>query len=203
MAPVRADMNLLREVLARTRAVRTPAAPGIGSYARALAAAFGRWLSRTLRVRSELTDQVALAVNVAAVALLATALSILAVWLWRRLTARRSSTGAPTERAAWRSAPEPASETRDRSLWRRRIDELLSAGDLAGALEALWWWFAASLDFDGAVDPSWTTRELLRRARRPELAPAAAALDVLMYGPRVPSSADVTSCVGRLEEILA
>ena len=199
----RADMNLLREVLARTRVVRTPAGPHLGSYFQALLTALFRWIFRAFHARPELTDQVALAVNVAALALLATALSILAIWLWRRLVVRRSAPAAARPLADWRTAPDRSPERWDRSRWRKRIDELLSAGNLTGALEAVWWWFATSLDPEGSIDSSWTTRELLRRAGRPELSRAATALDVLMYGRAVPLPSEVSACVGRLEKDLA
>ena len=203
LAPGRADLNVLREVFARTQAARTASGPRLGSYLQALAAALVRWIAHALRTRPELSESIAAAVNVAAVALLAAVLSVLAIWLWRRLAPRRSAPAGAEPPSEWRSSADSATATWDRSRWRSRIDELLSEGDLAGALEAVWWWFAASLDLDGAIDTSWTTRELLRRAGRPELSRAATSLDVLMYGRRVPSPADVVSCVGRLEEILA
>ncbi|HKD18458.1 MAG TPA: hypothetical protein VKG23_11375 [Thermoanaerobaculia bacterium] len=203
LAPGRADPGVLREVLAQARVVQTPAGPRLGSYFAALAAALVRWIARAFHTRPELSESIALAVSVTALALLAAALSVLAIWLWRRLAARRSAPAAAESPSEWQTAPDPASARGDRSRWRSRIDELLSAGDVAGALEAVWWWFASSLDLDGAIDGSWTTRELLRRAGRPELSPSASTLDLLMYGRRVPSPADVVSCVGRLEKILA
>lgn len=201
-APGRADLGVLHEVLTRTRVVRAPAGPHLGSYIQALAGALARWISRAFRMRPDLSGDIALAVDVAALGLLAAALSALAIGLWRRLAPRRTPPAAALS-SEWQTVDRPASARWDRSRWRRRIDERLSSGDIAGALEAVWWWFATSLDLEGVIDASWTTRELLRRAGRPELSRAAAALDVLMYGRRAPSPAEVVSCMGRLEEILA
>ena len=75
----------------------------------------------------------------------------------------------------------------------------LEGGDVAGALEALWWWLAASVTLNAAIDESWTTRELLVRARRPELLRAGSGLDALMYGRSSPSAADVGACLARFE----
>lgn len=203
LAPSRADLDVLHDVLTRTRVMATPAGPTFASYVQALAGGLARWISRALRTRPDLSEDLALAVEVAALALIAAALSALAIWLWRRLAARRNLPAAEGPRTEWQTAPRTGTGTWDRSRWRSRIDDLLSSGDLAGALEAVWWWFATSLDLDGVIDTSWTTRELLRRAGRPELSRAAVVLDVLLYGRRVPSRAEVVSCVGRLEEILA
>jgi hypothetical protein len=51
----------------------------------------------------------------------------------------------------------------------------------------------------GPVDPSWTSRELLVRAGRPDLGPWAAALDRMTYGPRRPAAGDLRELVDALE----
>jgi hypothetical protein len=201
-APHRADMDLLRGVLERTRVVRSPSGPRIGSYLEALAAALMRWIGRLLG-RGRFADDVVLAVKIAALAIVAAAAAFLAVSVWRWIGARRRAGPIAIPRLDWRTEGRAGLAALDRDAWRTRLDERLAAGDLAGALEALWWWFAASLELEGDVDPSWTTRELLRRARRPELSGAASDLDVLMYGPRAPAPVDVAACLASLERRLA
>lgn len=201
-APHAADLETLRGVLERTRVVRTPSGPRLGSYVEALGAAFVRWIGRLLG-SGRFGDRVVLAVQIAALAIVATVASFLAVSLWRWIRSQRGSGAAAPPRLDWRTEGRADAVVLDRAQWKARLEQRLAAGDLAGALEALWWWFAASLEFDGAVDPSWTTRELLRRARRPELSAAAASLDLLMYGPRSPAPGDVTACLASLERSLA
>jgi hypothetical protein len=207
-APVRefaahsADLGVLRGVLERTRVVRTPAGPRLGGYFEALAAAFARWLGRLFE-SAALGDGVAIAGEIAALAIVAGAVCFFAVSLWRWIGARRRAGAAAVPRLDWRTEDRAGAAALDRAAWRRLLEERLASGDLAGGLEALWWWFAAALDLDGGVDPSWTTRELLRRARRPGLSGAAAALDVLMYGPRIPTPDDVARCLATLERSLA
>lgn len=197
-----ADLDLLRGVLARTQVVRTPSGPRLGGYFEALAAAFARWLGRLFGA-TRLGDGAKLGVEIAALAIAAAAACFLAVSLWRWIGARRRPGTVAVPRLDWSTEGAAAADSLDRVAWRRRLEERLAAGDLAGALEALWWWFATALELGVAVDPSWTTRELLRRARRPGLSEAAAALDVLMYGPRAATRDDVARTLATLERSLA
>jgi hypothetical protein len=105
-------------------------------------------------------------------------------------------------RLGWTEIPEGVPLLCDRRAWKAEIEARLASGDVAGALEAFWWWLASSLSLESAVDASWTTRELLAKARRRELLGLGARLDVLMYGPRIPSSDDVIACLARFEENL-
>ena len=57
---------------------------------------------------------------------------------------------------------------RGRKAWTLRLEALLAAGDVAGALAALRWWLACGIAA-GEVDESWTTRELLERCGRTDL----------------------------------
>ena len=119
----------------------------------------------------------------------------------RRVRGFGGARGPAAPRPDWAEA-DGRSPAPDRSAWRRQIESRLEGGDVAGALEALWWWLAASLTVNEAIDESWTTRELLVRARRPELLRAGFGLDALMYGRTSPSVADVGACLERLEKEL-
>jgi hypothetical protein len=70
------------------------------------------------------------------------------------------------------------------------------------ALEAVWWWLAVST-MSREVDASWTSRELLEAAGRPDLRPLARDLDRMAYGPTRPSPGDVRQLVSGLEVGLA
>jgi hypothetical protein len=82
------------------------------------------------------------------------------------------------------------------------LDARLAAGDVAAALEALWWWFARSAS-TADVDPSWTSRELLAHCGRHDLTPLALGLDRLLYGPARPGSVELRTFIARAEAGLA
>jgi hypothetical protein len=196
-----ADPELVRRVLTETGVVREPSGPSLVGYVSAWGEAIARWISDFFSARPELAEGIVSAMELIAIGVVATAAVLLIAIVLRR--ASRSRTGAPPPPDAWSRIPEPVSAALDRDAWRRELDARLSRGDITGALEALWWWLAASLTLGVPVDPSWTTRELLVNARRPELIGTSAALDGLMYGRGVPSSADVRTCLARFEERLA
>jgi hypothetical protein len=54
----------------------------------------------------------------------------------------------------------------------------------------------------GRPDPSWTTRELVSRAKRSELTPVARDLDRLAYGRAAPGVRDVRALAAALEGML-
>ncbi len=86
--------------------------------------------------------------------------------------------------------------------WLAELERRLAAGDMAGALEAAWWWLARSLAAE-RVDPAWTSRELLDRARlgrsrRQRLLPAVRQLDTLAYGPKAPRPSEIRAFVDHL-----
>ena len=195
-----ADSDLVRRILAETGVVREPARPSVGGYVSAWAEAIARWISDFFSARPELAEGIVSAMELVAIGVVATAAALLIAIVLRRASRRKTS--APGPPAAWSRIPEPAPASLDRAAWRGELDARLSRGDVAGALEALWWWLAASLGMDVAVDPSWTTRELLLKARRPELLGSSARLDVLMYGRGAPSERDVRTCLARFEEVL-
>jgi len=133
-------------------------------------------------------------------ALLALAGAALVVWLLRFVldafrAGRRRAVTEPEDLALEAGARAHAVAA---AAWRRRLAEHLAAGRIPEALEAVWWWLARSIAAERA-DPAWTSRELVARAGRPELAPAVATLDVLLYGPRRPAVPEVEAFVHTLE----
>lgn len=196
-----ADEGLLRRVLVETHVVRQPSGPDLADYFGALAHAFMRWVKGLFSARPSLAENLTLTVEIFAVAAVGLGLGLLAVALLRRVRASARPGGPAVPRLGWKEGDGQAPAL-DRSAWRREIQARLERGDVAGSLEALWWWLAASLTVDEAIDESWTTRELLVHARRPELARAGFGLDALMYGRTSPSPADVGACLARFEEKL-
>jgi hypothetical protein len=97
------------------------------------------------------------------------------------------------------SRPTPAA--RDAAAWRAAIERRLARGELGPALEALWWWFALSVAAE--VPSSCTSRELVARSGRADLAAPARELDRLLYGPRRPRAEDVRAMALRLSPLLA
>ncbi len=196
-----ADPDLVRRVLSETGVVREPSGPSLVGYVSAWGEALARWISDFFSARPELAQGIVTAMELVAIGVVAAAAVLLMVLLVRKLTRRRPAT--PRDSPAWSRIAEPsAAAALDRSAWRSEFEARLARGDVAGALEALWWWLAASLAPGSPVDASWTTRELLTRARRPELLGLSAALDVLMYGRTVPTPGDLRSCHARFEEVL-
>jgi len=195
-----ADMDLVERVLTESAVDRTVEAAGWGGYFQALAAAIGeslaRWLAGFPSLRPVLTTLGPVAIVLVALVLL----WVLYAWLRGVMAARRR------RGLAQPAAPSVGSDVsvlpqRDRAAWRAQIDERLARGDVAGALEALWWWFARSVSA-APVDPAWTNHELLARSRRSDLAPFARALDRLLYGPDRPRVEELRSFLGRLEKAL-
>ncbi|MEM9555496.1 MAG: hypothetical protein AAGC60_14665 [Acidobacteriota bacterium] len=103
------------------------------------------------------------------------AVTLLTVKIWR---ARRTAPAVDVEIERPSMAPE-----RDASAWDATLRARLAAGDLHGALEALWWWLAGRLGAARA-DASWTARELVTRSGRRDLLPWVQRFDRLAYGTR-------------------
>ncbi len=197
-----ADAELVRRILTGTGVVREPSRPSLAGYVSAWGEAIARWIADFFSARPELAEGIVTAMELVAIGVVATAAALLIVVLLRR--ASRLKPASPPPPPGWSRIPEPAPPAAlDRTAWKSELEARLARGDVAGALEALWWWLAASLSLGVPVDPSWTTRELLVKARRPELMGTSAALDVLMYGRGIPSPADVRACLARFEERLA
>ncbi len=196
-----ADEDLLTRVLTETHVARSPARPALTAWLGTLVEAALRRVGVFAERMGLGTGLIEAAERIAIVLLLLAAVAVVLVAV-RRVSAWRMRARPAPPVPAWE---EVTRETRpdDSREWRRRIEERLARGDVPGALEAVWWWLALSLAPQSGVDASWTTRELLQRAHRPELLPVGAGLDVLMYGRRSPSREDVRVCLARLEERLA
>lgn len=115
-----------------------------------------------------------------------------------RRRGRRKTEPVP---AAAADAAKAAARGLDPAAWRERLDAYLGSGDVASALDALWWWLATSVVHE-PVDPSWTTRELLARAERADLGGFSVALDRLAYAASRPQAADVRAFADRLQAAL-
>lgn len=197
-----ADAKLLERVLAETRVARTPSRPSVISWFGALAEALVRWLGDLFSQRAGLATGLVDAAEILAISILALAAVLLLLSIARRVRALRERRGASVPSLEWREVA-PDAQAADALEWRRRLEARLARGDIPGALEALWWWLAVSLSPAAGVDASWTTRELLQKARRPELLPMGSGLDVLLYGPVRPSPAQIRACLARFEKRLA
>lgn len=132
-------------------------------------------------------------VIVGAVLLLALALLSRLVERWRR-SAPADERVVDVETVA----PELAWNA---SQWRHELEERMRRGEVAASLEAAWWWLARSLA-GPRVDESWTSRELVTRLGRRDLAPHLATLDGMCFGTRKPEIHEVQAFVERVETAL-
>lgn len=190
-----ADHELLRRLLEQERIAGTSPGPDWSDYLVNLARAALSALERLLSPLAGLGLPMETIATVLLVLLAATVVALATIGVMRLMRRRRLSADAET--AVGPAEPLPPSP-RDPDAWRALLEERLRAGGIAEALEAAWWWLAASVS-RGPVDPSWTSRELLVRAGRPDLGRWAAVLDRMTYGPRRPGAEDVRSLVDALE----
>jgi hypothetical protein len=195
-----ADLDVLQRVLRESGVDQTPPGPSWSGYMVALLEAFFEWLGRhlpSLRGLRELPNVLGPAFALAAIGLVA--LVLLAVI--RAAVRPRRDVPRPGLTSARRTAARAPVAERDRDGWQRELDRRLTAGDLRGALEALWWWFARALT-TARVDPAWTSRELLAHTQRRELGGLALTLDRLLYGAPRPRAEDIDAFRRRVEEAL-
>ncbi len=198
----RADLEVLQRVVRESGVDQNVPRPAWPGYARALAEAFSAWVERWFpRARGlhEIGGAIGAWMTVAAAVLV---LAVLAFVVRAVLQTRRRRRAAGAASPPYRVPAAAGPPERDRGAWRREIEGRLGAGDLSGALEALWWWFARAVS-DARVDPAWTSRELLAHANRPDLAPLAVALDRLLYGAERPGAEAIRRFLRRGEEALA
>ncbi|HKI04506.1 MAG TPA: hypothetical protein VKK31_21180 [Thermoanaerobaculia bacterium] len=194
-----ADRALVERILAETGVDRVPVPPQasyLGELFRAAQQALldailrgGRMLSLPPRVLE------GIAWGLAALAVLLIVRAVVS-----RLR-RRGRAGTVEGDGAVAALGIPAA-ARDAAAWRAELERRLAEGRIAEALEALWWWLARSLAGD-RVEPDWTSRDLVARARRQDLRDLVRRLDAFTYGPRQPGIDDLRSLVGRLEQALA
>jgi hypothetical protein len=198
------DRLLLERVLRDTGVERVPGRPGIADYMLVLTRAIVERLHRATEPLAGLLGPHAssflLATKVFLLAVLGLLLFVVIRWILSRGVIRRRKPRAATAPALAGSDREDL--VRGLEAWASELESHLQAGDVRGALKALWWWLARSLCGPDA-DPSWTSRELLDRARRPDLRSFAAAFDRLAYGRDAPRVPDVRDLVGRLRRALA
>jgi len=196
MTPTPADQELMRRVLEEQAVARALPPPSWTEYLLHVV----RTVLET--VLGPLLRHIPLAgaARVLLIAVLAVAVLALAALVVRALRrrARRASEAAPPAAAG---APPTPARAPDPVAWRTQLDAHLDRGDVAAALDALWWWLATTV-VRGAVDPSWTTRELLARAGRTDLGALSGALDRLTYAAARPQPADVRAFAERLEAAL-
>jgi hypothetical protein len=193
-----ADHALVQRVLAANAVDRTPAPPASSYFGEVFRVIQEAVLQALLRGARMLRLPKPLFLAFAVLAALAAILLIVRALLPRLRRSRRP----PADPAATHELPAAA---RDAGSWRAELERCLAAGRTAEALLAAWWWLARSLA-GSLAEPDWTSRDLVERAPRavrPELAGLVRRLDALTYGPRRPTPEDVTSLVGRLEEVLS
>jgi hypothetical protein len=189
------DGALIERLFRETGAERELPGPNWTEYVGSLAAALLDALFSPLG-RLRIDDSVwarAMAWSLLGVIVICVAV-ILSRWI------RRARGAGPRSEAPLVLAEEPPATVRalSRDQWRAEMRARLAQGDVEGALEALWWWFARSL-VEQAIDPSWTSGELLAHAGRADLGPRAAVLDRMLYGPVRPHPRDVLALGARLE----
>jgi hypothetical protein len=202
---VAGDRLLLERVLRETGVERVPSRPGVADYMLVVARALVERLGRVLEPLGDLlrphSSTLVLATKVFVLVVLGMLLFVLIRWILRRRALPRQAPKSAADASA--IAPSGREDLAlEFEMWASEMDLHLEAGDVRGALNALWWWLARSLCGSDA-DPSWTSRELLDRARRPDLRPFAAVFDRLAYGPEAPRVPEVRELVSRLRIVLA
>jgi hypothetical protein len=203
--PLRAakgDVELLSRIVAESR-VETRAQPqGATDYLAQAAERLVGWLVSLLRPLGRYTASMGPYLAVAARALALLAAALLLYLFVRLLTRKRRGGDAADESSLLEGASRSSVPLWDSAEWRRELLARLERADVQGSLEALWWWLARSVE-GLRVDDSWTSRDLLARARRPGLTPPVRRLERMMYGSRRPSVEEVRELLRSLEQQLA
>ncbi|MEM7051698.1 MAG: hypothetical protein AAF604_18670 [Acidobacteriota bacterium] len=196
LAAVAADREGLEGIYRQQKIVARAEEPGAADY---LSYAIKTWFETLTRrvVLPSLAPKTVLVLIASVV--IASALTVFAWFLLALVGQRR-----PRRRAtlAGPLVGEPADGPLDATAWWRIFGQRLRSGDADAALEALWWWLARSLAGSEA-DPSWTGRELLRRAERLDLRDSVGRLDRLRYGPEGAALGEVERLASRLEASLS
>jgi NAD(P)-dependent dehydrogenase (short-subunit alcohol dehydrogenase family) len=195
---VPADRALLERVLASTGVERTPVPPE-SSYPGELGRAVREALLQAIMRGAEMLHLPRQAMIAAAFLAAAVAFFLIARALLPRLRRRRPQASVGELAAVTAPAAAPFADTA--AGWRAELERHLAAGKTAAALEAVWWWLARSLAGSQA-EPDWTSRDLVARTQRSDLAGLIRRLDAFIYGPLRPLPEDVRGLVARLEEAL-
>ncbi|MGH9323207.1 MAG: hypothetical protein ACRD3V_25405 [Vicinamibacteria bacterium] len=135
------------------------------------------------------------------VAALLTAVFLLFV-VARFLLRRRRSRRAPNLSTSALPTPEVQLPSWDTARWRQELQDRIDRSDVAGSLEALWWWLARSV-LGSRVQDSWTSGDLLSSANRAGLREPVRRLERMMYGSERPSLQEVGDLLLSLERQLA
>jgi hypothetical protein len=203
LVPSTADPVSVQRVLAEA-GVDAAAGPSVGwtGYLEALAeAVFG-----SLREVGEPLNALLVAYGwlawVVACVLLAVVVAWLVILVLRLVRDRQAPPRGAVGREAILAAEAPAAR-RDAVEWRRELERRLDAGDLTGTLEAAWWWFASTATGRDDLSRSCTSREVVTRAGRRDLAASAGELDRFLYGPHRPGREELRALVGRLDRVLS
>jgi hypothetical protein len=186
-----ADRGTLEQVIAESRATTSPPRPGPSRYVRDAGITFSEWLAAVVERLLPGFGRAAEWFLAAAWGLLLAVLAGLAVLLgiglarrwWPDRSAPRPPPGSPLPAPA---VPGAGSA----EAWETELRRRLAGGDVAAAVEALWWWLASVLTA-GDVDPSWTSLELVVHAGRTDLGPWIRRLDRMIYGRESPPAEDV------------
>ena len=201
-----ADRSLTARVLAAGHVERSPAAPD-ASYSRDLWQGMMRDLADLVERVSRSTHIPAwlLLALVAVPAAVAGLLALRGWWLRRRARAAAAARGGAAAEegrpADFLGGRSPGDDTWDAAEWRRELDRLLAAGEVAAALAAAWWWVARSLA-GARAQAHWTGGELLRIARRDDLRGLVRRLDAMTYGPLPPAVDEVRGLAAAFEAAL-
>jgi hypothetical protein len=196
-----ADSDLV-ERLARENAVDT-AVPrrGVFAYLGHLGHRLAIWfMDLLLQPLGRYAKGVGNAIGATAlVAAVLTAVLLLVVGL-RYLVRRRRTPLASASSAI--PGPAPQLSAWDTARWRQELQHRIEVADVAGSIEAVWWWLARSL-LGSRVQDSWTSGELLSSANRAGLKEPVRRLERMMYGTRTPSLEEILDLVRSLERQLA
>jgi len=195
-----ADSRLI-ERLARENAVDT-AVPrrGVWAYLGHLRHRLTIWFMDLLQPLGRYAKGVGNAIGgTVVIAAVLTAVLLLFVGL-RYVFRRRRTPLAPASSDI--PGPEHQAPPWDTARWRQELQHRIEESDVAGSLEAVWWWLARSL-LGPRVQDSWTSGDLLSNANRAGLKEPVRRLERMMYGTRTPSLEEILDLVQSLEGQLA
>ncbi len=160
------------------------------------------FLTDLLRPLGRYTQGAGIAVGRTAVAAALLTASVLLCLGTRSLLRRRRPRPASPPSSSALADPELPLRAWDTARWRQELQDRIERSDVAGSLEALWWWLARSL-LGERVMVSWTSSDLLSGANRAGLKEPVRRLERMMYGSRRPPLDEVRDLLQSLERQLA